>query len=364
MTRLFLISSITALTIIVFFKVYEKKQSVSNVFPTKITVTNISTPIPTLKPTLTLQPIPTIKIIENNYHVFQTFNNCGPAALSMALSYCGINKSQRELGQDLRPYQNPQGDNDDKSVTLDELAQKASEYDLIPFHRPNGTVKLIKQFIAYDIPIITRTRLKGNDDIGHYRVVKGYDDKTKEFIQDDSMQGHNLRYSYSQFTRLWQMFNYEYLVLVPVDKGQIAKIILGEDLDIKKSWGKAVNNSREELESNPDDIYARFNLSVALYHTGDLQNAVSEFEMVEDKLPFRTLWYQTEPIQAYFELGDYQRVFNLTDRIFNNQNRAFSELYIIRGEIFKKQGNIEAAKREFEKAVYYNQNLKSAQQLL
>ena len=127
---------------------------------------------------------------------------------------------------------------------------------------------------------------------------------------------------------------------------------MGEDVDVNASWKKAADNSQKELESNPDNIYARFNLSVALYHTGDLRKAVLEFETVENRLPFRTLWYQIEPIQAYFELGDYQRVLSLTDKILNNQNRAFSELYIIRGEIYKKQGDIEEAEREFEKAVF------------
>lgn len=274
MLRLFLILPIIALSVFVFFRIYENNPPVSNVFPVITTFTGT----PTATPTPTLPPLPNSKTIENNYHVFQTFNNCGPAALSMALSYYGINKSQQEPGQDLRPYQNPQGNNDDKSVTLDELAEKALEYNFVPFHRPNGTIELIKQFIAHDIPVITRTLLKENDDIGHYRVVKGYDDTTGEFIQDDSMQGHNLRYSYSQFRKLWQMFNYEYLVLVPADKEEIAKSILGEDADVKTSWKKAADNSQKELESSPDDIYARFNLSVALYHTGDLQNAVSEFE--------------------------------------------------------------------------------------
>ena len=41
------------------------------------------------------------KILQNDYHVFQSFNNCAPAALSMALSYFGIQKSQEER---YRPY--------------------------------------------------------------------------------------------------------------------------------------------------------------------------------------------------------------------------------------------------------------------
>jgi tetratricopeptide (TPR) repeat protein len=364
MRKLFLILPIVALSIFVFFKAYENKPPVSTVFPAITTFTNTITATPTPTPTPALQLIPITKTIENNYHVFQTFNNCGPAALSMALSYYGINISQQELGQDLRPYQNPQGNNDDKSVTLDELAEKARKYNLVPFHRPNGSIELVKQFLAYDIPIITRTLLKEDDDIGHYRVIKGYDDTTREFIQDDSLQGHNLRYSYSLFTSLWQTFDYEFLVLIPPDKKQIAKTILGENADEATAWKNAVESSRNELVLNPDNIYSKFNLSVALYHAGDFQSAVSEFEMVEDRLPFRTLWYQIEPIRAYYELGDYQRVFDITNNIFNNQNMAFSELYMIRGEIYKKQGKIETARNEFEKAVFYNQNLKSAQQLL
>ena len=144
----------------------------------------------------------------------------------------------------------------------------------------------------------------------------------------------------------------------------MGELSVKQNAEVKTAWKKAAKNSQKELLLNQDDVYARFNLSVALYHTGDLQKAVLEFERVENRLPFRTLWYQIEPIQAYFELGNYQRVFNLTDKIFNNQNRAFSELYIIRGEIYQNQRNVEEAKREFEKAVFYNQNLKSAQQLL
>lgn len=120
-------------------------------------------------------------------------------------------------------------------------------------------------------------------------------------------------------------------------------------------------NAEQQLNSNPADIYARFNLSVALYNVGDFQRSATEFEKVEAKLPFRTLWYQIEPIQAYFELGNYQRVFQLTDKILQNHNRAFSELYLIRGEMYRQRGQNELARVEFEKALFFNKNLKSIQ---
>ena len=321
----------------------------------------VEAPSPTPVP---LEVPPNSKILTGGTHVFQTFNNCGPASLSMTLSYYGINETQEKLGNDLRPYQIASGDNDDKSVTLEELAEKSKEYGFVPFHRPMGNPELIKYFITYDMPIIARTWTKPNEDIGHYRIIKGYDETTREIIQDDSLQNKNLRFSYEDFNVIWKKFNYEYLVLVPQDKVEVAQAILGEDVDEKVAWRKAVRNAETELSNNPNDITARFNLSVALYNVGEYERSAAEFEQVEQQLSFRVLWYQVEPIQAYYELGNYARVFEITDRVLNNYNRAFSELYIIRGNIYKNQGNIEAARAEYQKGIFYNSNLKAAKDAL
>ena len=315
-------------------------------------------------PTPTIPPIPSQKILPTDYHIFQTFNNCGPAALSMALRFYGVNVSQEELGQALRPYQIPGGDNDDKSVTLQEMAEKSKEYGFIPYHRPMGNPNLVKQFIANDMPVIARTWTKPNEDIGHYRVIKGYDETAGIFIQDDSLQNKNLQYTYTDFNEIWKKFNFEYLVLVPKEKKEIAKTILGKNTNSKVAWQNAVENSLQELSDNPNDTYAGLNLSVAYYNTGEFQKSIEQFEKVENLLPFRTLWYRIEPIQAYYELGNYDRVFQITERVLNFYNRAFSELYILRGKIYQKQGKIEEARTEFQKAVLYNSNLKEAQDLL
>ena len=103
---------------------------------------------------------------------------------------------------------------------------------------------------------------------------------------------------------------------------------------------------------------------MALYNVGDYQKSAEEFEKVENQLPFRTLWYQIEPIEAYFELGNYDRVFEITNRVLNYYNRAFSELYILRGKIYLKRGQTDLARNEFQNAVYYNSNLKEARELL
>ena len=173
MKKIILVIVFVCLIGIFSLKIYRNFNPVSQVGPSLSVTITPTVPTPT--------PLPDKIILVNDYQIFQTFNNCGPAALSMALSYYGINKSQKELGQELRPYQIPKGNNDDKSVTLEEMAQKAQEFNLIPYHRPNGTIEVLQKFIAIGIPIITRTRLTQYDDIGHYRVIKGYDSINREF---------------------------------------------------------------------------------------------------------------------------------------------------------------------------------------
>lgn len=319
---------------------------------------------PTVTPTPTMEPIPSSHVLQSDYQVFQSFNNCGPAALSMALRYYGIQKSQEELGQALRPWQNAAGDNDDKSVTLSELGNKAQELGFTTYFRPNGTIDTLKRFVAAGMPVITRTWLHPNEDIGHYRVVNGYDDTAGVLIQQDSMEGRDIRYPYDVFNQIWKNNNFEYVVLVPQDKKDVAATILGDDLDEQKAWARALQSAQNQIATNPEDIYAAFNASIAYYHLNDYAASVKEFERVESRLSWRTLWYQIEPIQAYYELGNYDRVMAITDGILNNQNRSFSELYIIRGDSYKKQGNTEAARAEYQKAVMYNVNLKAAQQAL
>src|SRR3989344_5205000 len=56
----------------------------------------------------------TYTLVSNPKHTYQTFNNCGPATLSMILSFYGRDVSQKELGEQMRPYQISSGDNDEK----------------------------------------------------------------------------------------------------------------------------------------------------------------------------------------------------------------------------------------------------------
>ncbi len=54
----------------------------------------------------------------------------------------------------------------------------------------------------------------------------------------------------------------------------------------------------------------------------------------------------------------------MTDAILNGGNRAYSELYMIRGQIYEEQGDIDAARAQYQLALMYKPNMESAQSAL
>ena len=303
-------------------------------------------------------------LVENPNHTYQTFNNCGPATLSMILSFYGKRVDQKELGDLMRPYQVKSGDNDDKTIFTYEFSEWAKKYGLESSSRVNGNIELLKTFTSNGFPVVVKTWLHVGEDIGHFRIVRGFDEKDQVIIQDDSYEGPNKKIKYFDFLSMWQPFNYTYIVVYTPDQKDLVDAIISADLDEKTSWENTLKRAEEEANLDPENIYPIFNKVTSYYHLGDYQKSVQSFESVENKLPKRMLWYQIEPILAYFELENYDRVFEITEKILSNGNRAFSELYMIRGDIYKKQGKTNEARAEYEKAVLYNNNLEEAKKAL
>jgi len=303
-------------------------------------------------------------LVDNKYHTYQAFNNCGPATLSMILNWYGIKVSQSELGDAMRPYQIASGDNDDKTIFTYEFVDWAQKYGLKAIDRRNGDIDLLKRFSANGIPVVVKTWLHPGEDIGHFRIVRGFDESSGVVIQDDSYEGPNKKFSYFDFLAMWQPFNYDYIVVFSPDMEEKVMAILADENNEQIAWQNTLTRAQKEAELDPDNFYPNFNISVASYHLGNFKASVEAFEKVEAKLPKRMLWYQIEPILAYQKLGNYDRVFEIIQRILDNGNRAFSELYMIRGEIYLEKGEMDKAREQFEQALLYNKNLKSAQEAL
>jgi tetratricopeptide (TPR) repeat protein len=299
------------------------------------------------------------KLLNNKFHVYQSFNNCGPATLSMALSWYGINAPQEELAEKMRPYQHPKGDNDDKTIFTYEFVDWAKEYGVEAVGRVNGDIDLIRKFLSNGYPVVVKTWLKSGEDIGHFRLVTGYDDDQQLIYFDDSYDGPNRKMNYYDFLSLWQPFNYSYIVLYHNTSENVISKIIGHDWNEEASYRNSISRAEKESEKDSSNVYPIFNISTASYHIGDYQRSVNEYEKVKSKLPRRMLWYQIEPIKSYFQLEEYDNVFEISDNILENGNRAFSELYFIKGEIYLKQGLRDKAQEQFNLAVKYNDNFEN-----
>lgn len=307
---------------------------------------------------------PTQYVIGSSRFVSQTFNNCGPASLSMVMSMMGKDITQQELASIMRPFNNPAGGVDDKSIFAHEFVKTAKQYGFESLSRPNGNEELIKKLVANDIPVVVRTWLHPSEDIGHFRIVRGYDDTRSVFIQDDSYEGPNIEYSYETFSQMWKPFNYGYILVYPKEKNEVVKAILGEEYDEKKAWENAQNRAEEETASGKADPYSHFNVATASYYLGDYEKSIREYEKVGSALPSRMLWYQYEILDAYLKTKQYDKVLSLATEILNRGNTAYSEMYLMRGYVYKEQGNIPLARQEFEKALYYNVNSNEAKSAL
>jgi hypothetical protein len=311
--------------------------------------------------------LPVQKELEDGYFISQTRNNCGPSALSMDLSFYGIHVSQETIADDLRPTHSEGAAPDDKSTTPEELVAEIQKYGLNAYYRPDGSIQELKEFIANGIPVITRTLFIPSEDFGHYRVIKGYDDTTGQIIDEDGFQGPEIDYSYADFLSLWQEYNYEYIVIVPPGKEALVQSIIGADMSTTTAWQNAETQAQSDLAANTSpasNIRAQFNISIADYYLGNFAASVAAFEAVEPSLPKNILWYQMEPIESYYELGNYSEVFTLTNSILTDGDPIYPELLVLEGQAYEKEDNVAEARIEFQQALTYNKNLVSAQQAL
>lgn len=127
-----------------------------------------------------------------NYQA-QTYNNCGPASIAIILGHYDHWITQHKVNEQVPPGPSA-------CMIADYMPQyglKARVYESPPSTDP------IRLLLANGIPVIANQLLESASDIGHYRVIKGYDDTAREFISDDPLQkkGPDFRINYNVFAR-------------------------------------------------------------------------------------------------------------------------------------------------------------------
>jgi ABC-type bacteriocin/lantibiotic exporter with double-glycine peptidase domain len=152
-----------------------------------------------------------------NYQA-QTWNNCGPASIAIVLGYYDHWITQRRVNEQVPPGPSPC-----------DIADYVTQYDLMarPYESP-PSVGPIRLLLANGIPVIANQLLESGSDIGHYRVVKGYDDASREFITDDPLQrkGPEFQLAYDVCARLSN--HGAFVPIYPPEKDSLVRSLMKE----------------------------------------------------------------------------------------------------------------------------------------
>jgi hypothetical protein len=294
--------------------------------------TPTGTPPPSPTPTDTPTPLPAKALLQGIVHEYQTWNNCGPANLAMALSFWGWGGDQRVTAEFLKP--NPR----DKNVMPYEMVSFVEEQtDLYVLGRVGGDLQQIKTFVSAGFPVVVEKGFEGDNFdgwMGHYEVVNGYDDEQGRFAVQDSYNGPTY-VSYEDMEEQWRAFNFTYLVMYPANRQGEVYAILGPHVDVNFNDQFAAQKAGQEADTleGRDQYFAMFNKGSNLVRLKDYAGAAAAFDAAfalypsipEEQRPWRMVWYQTGPYFAYYYTQRYQDVINLATTTLESMSEPVLE---------------------------------------
>lgn len=345
---------------------------------TPLATTLGQTAVPTAAPTQSdtpmppaLPPLPTAVRLENISVIPQEFNNCGPANLTITLGYHGYETNQLDVGGAIKPNYY------DRNVSPWEMVDYVNtNTPLRAQYFVGGDMTLLKQLLAAGFPVIIEKGLYPNaweGWMGHYLTLVGYDEASQEFIGLDTFLGpwdsSGRRDSYDTIEEFWQQFNHTFILLYsPEQEAEILTLLPPHLQDEVMMWQATAVSNQALTDEEPDNPYVWFNLGSSLTHLARLTDdttlyasAAAAFDQARTiGLPWRMLWYQFEPYEAYLANGRIEDVFALSDAILTTEGgQNVEETYLYRSQAFQALGDEAAANAALSLALQLNPNLQS-----
>ena len=241
----------------------------------------------TCTPTPTLTPLAERVFLAPMTHEYQKLNNCGPVALAIALSYYGIERTQFDIAPLVKGYDK------DKNVSPQEMVAYLTVVGLRGKVRLNGDTAVLMALVSNGIPVIVGQWLERPHDgvlVGHYRVVRGYDQRAEVIIVNDPYTGPEVRFSYALFDERWRPFNRSYIPVYLPEQEAVVRAILGADWEDEAMYQRALASARWEVEKVGDN-YAWFNLGDGYLAVGEYGEAADAYaRALEMGFPSHFLW--------------------------------------------------------------------------
>ena len=319
--------------------------------PRILTATTAVTPLPTVR------PLPASAHIAGLKYERQLFNNCGPATLSMLLNAIGVPMDQTQAMNMLRPVNGPTGD---RNVNPDELQAFAESKNVKTRLFVGGTISDLKLAVALGVPVMVESWYVPfpNDEMGHYQLLVGYEGDNLIFY--DSFHGPNISLKINEFDALWRVFNRKYIAAWTDQQPVEFRALMAGNTDTTAMYHHALDTARGELSINPQDKWAWWNIGTNLLAVGEPMEASHAFDAARKiGLPWRTLWYQFGPYEAYFAANRYDDVIALANETLTRVGNL-EESYYWRGRAQAAKGNSDLARKDFRMALALNPNYAAA----
>lgn len=303
--------------------------------------------------------------------IHQSTNRCASAALTIQLSFFEDYSQPTQAYNDVIRRLNPYGG--DVSVRIEEMAVLARERGLSAVVRRGGTIDLLKQLVAAGFPVlIENVYFDGpngwQDWMSHNRVLVGYDDALQELYFFDPLlgngDGRGRAMTYDDVDNRWRPFNRDYLVIYEPEDEATLQAILGPNWDMTYNAEWTLQVAEAELNSPIADSFALFNKGWALVQLERYEEAADAFDEARALgLPWRMLWYEFGPFEAYLAVGRYQDVVNLVYEVIQNTD-GVEEMYYYIAQAYIGMGQTDRAIANLEAALYRNRYFTEASDLL
>jgi tetratricopeptide (TPR) repeat protein len=342
----------------------------------RVTTEEPDTPTPTATATATKIPLPTAVLLQGMQITPQKLNNCGPANLSINLNFYGLQSTQFDVAQVVKPHY------DDRNVSPEELVDYVNQQtDLRAALYYGGDLLLLKRLIEAGFPVVIEKGYEPDDWqgwMGHYLTLFGYDDANASFTSMDTFlgpwDGSGRSYNYDEIQSKWEHFNFAfYVVYQPQQERQLQEITGPMLNNTGDMWKAAVRNAQQRVAAEPQNAFAWFNLGSSLSRLGGVTGdgrffnaAVTAFDQARlVGLPPRMLWYQFQLYEAYLAAGRYDDVLTLTSTILENSGgQDVEETFLYRGHALRAQGDEAAATAAYRRALELNPHNQEAREAL
>ena len=235
----------------------------------------------------------------------QTWNNCGPANLALVMNYWGWKGNQFDIEKTVRPNPN------DPHVSIEELAEFARSAGFGVHSLDDAKMIDLKSAMTLGTPVIVPTWHVDSkeEQMGHYRILYGYDDETELIFIRDTLEGPYTHLTYEDFQCLWAVLGSQLLIITSET-----------DPVMDQEWINApINPSFAPLGSNQPNIeqleaLMHFSNGMRALTSEDFKKAVTLFNLSRTQhLPWRIWWYRPEALEAYIKLDLFDSVLDIAN---------------------------------------------------